>query len=155
MIASHQISFAQKINGIASNVYDGDTFKLTKSDGTILKIRLANIDAPELAQAHGQASRDFLKSMIDQKNVGVDILSKDKYLRSVGVVFLNDQNINRMLVAAGHAWHYLKYSKDAELYMIEKKARLNKKGLWQDENPTPPWQYREEKRAAQKPKQAA
>ncbi|TXI14821.1 MAG: nuclease [Pedobacter sp.] len=155
LIAAQAIAFAQKVSGIASNIHDGDTFRLTQTDGTVLKIRLANIDAPELDQAHGIASRDFLKSMIDQKNVVVEIQTKDKYARSVGVVFLNNQNINRLLVANGHAWHYLKYSKDAELYIIEKSAKMNKNGLWSTANPTPPWKFREDKRAAQKPKQVA
>ena len=143
------------MSGIASIVYDGDTFKLTQSDGTVLKIRLANIDAPELAQAYGKASRDFLKSMIDQKNVMVEIQSKDKYQRSVGVIFLNNENINHSIVANGYAWHYLKYSRDFELSKIENDAKMNKKGLWKDEKPLPPWQYRDEKRAAQKAKIAA
>lgn len=61
LIASHYVVFAQKISGIASHIYDGDTFKLEKSNGDLIKIRLANIDAPELSQAHGIASRDYLK----------------------------------------------------------------------------------------------
>ncbi|TXI13288.1 MAG: thermonuclease family protein [Pedobacter sp.] len=150
LLAAQTIVFAQKVSGVASNVHDGDTFKLTIADGTILKIRLANIDAPELTQAHGLASRDFLKSLIDQKNVSVELQTKDKYTRLVGVVFLNNQNVNQALVANGQAWHYLKYSKDSELFSIEKMAKAHKKGLWKDENPTPPWKYREEKRAVQK-----
>lgn len=155
LIAAQCIAFAQKVSGVASNVHDGDTFWLNKPDGTILKIRLASIDAPELAQAYGKASRDFLKKLIDQKTVVVDVQEKDKYQRSVGVVFLNNENINRTLVANGYAWHYLKYSRDAELSILEKSAKVNKKGLWHDEKPLPPWQYREEKRAAKKPKIAA
>ena len=53
LIASHTVLFAQKISGIASYIYDGDTFNLRKLNGDLIKIRLANIDAPELEQAHG------------------------------------------------------------------------------------------------------
>jgi endonuclease YncB( thermonuclease family) len=53
LVASHHVVFAQKISGIASHIYDGDTFMLKKSNGDLIKIRLANIDAPELEQAHG------------------------------------------------------------------------------------------------------
>ena len=85
----------------------------------------------------------------------MDVQEKDKYQRSVGVVFLNNENINRALVANGYAWHYLKYSRDSELHSIEKIAKMKKKGLWRDEKPLPPWQYRAEKRAAKKIKMAA
>jgi endonuclease YncB( thermonuclease family) len=155
LIAAQSLAFAQKVSGVASNVHDGDTFWLNKPDGTVLKIRLASIDAPELAQAYGKASRDFLKKLIDQKTVVVDVQEKDKYQRSVGVVFLNNENINRALVANGYAWHYLKYSRDAELSKIEADAKMKKKGLWHDEKPLSPWQYRADKRAAQKIKMAA
>lgn len=49
------------------SVYDGDTFRVINSDTREeLKIRLACIDAPEKKQDMGIASRDYLRSLLNQ-----------------------------------------------------------------------------------------
>ncbi len=51
-------------------------------------------------------------------------------------------------VKAGFAWHYKKYqheqsSEDQQLYAdAENKARDERLGLWRENNPSPPWEYR-------------
>ena len=133
---------AQTIIGIASNVHDGDTFRLIKTDGSFIKVRLANIDAPEITQAYGIKSRDFLDSCINKKTVKVEIQTIDRYGRSVGILSVNGKEINRLLVFNGLAWHYPKYSKDKGLASIETKARGKKIGLWSDKTPMAPWEFR-------------
>ncbi len=142
LATSYHIVLAQTISGIASNIDDGDTFKLKKSNGGIINIRLANIDAPELSQTHGKISRDYLKKMIDGKKVVVEVQRVDALGRCIGVVFLNSININDQLIANGHAWHYA-MSKNINICKIENMARRNKVGLWADPNPISPWEYRE------------
>lgn len=87
--------------------------------------------------------------MIDGKVIVVHIQDMDKYGRAVGVVFSNNMNINDASVANGHAWHYWKYSKNINICKIENMAKHNKVGLWSDPNPTPPWEYRENKKTFQ------
>ncbi len=48
-------------------VVDGDTLDVEHEDGTVNKIRLANIDAPELAQEGGQEAKDALESLVQGK----------------------------------------------------------------------------------------
>lgn len=136
LAASNHVVFAQKISGIASHIYDGDTFRLKKSNGDLVQIRLANIDAPELEQTHGIASREYLQKMLKGNEVVVDIQDIDKYGRTVGIVFSNNININDASVANGHAWHYWRYSKNINICKIENMAKRNKIGLWADPNPT-------------------
>lgn len=149
LAASNHVVFAQKISGIASHIYDGDTFRLKKSNGDLVQIRLANIDAPELEQTHGIASREYLQKMLKGNEVVVDIQDIDKYGRTVGIVFSNNININDASVANGHAWHYWRYSKNINICKIENMAKRNKIGLWADPNPTPPWEYRERRKTLQ------
>jgi len=67
----------------------------------------------------------------------------DKYGRFLGNIIMEDgRSLNEELVAAGLAWHYKYYSDDEELAELEEKAREAKLGLWTDENPIPPWEWR-------------
>lgn len=42
----------------------------------------------------------------------------------------------------GYAWVYKKYSNNSSYYEAEKLAKRNKKGLWVDNNPIEPWEFR-------------
>lgn len=129
---------------------DGDTFKLLTPDSTIVKVRLANIDCPENKQPYSQKAKDFTSQAIFGKNVSIDVLKKDRYKRSIAIVFYNDSlNLNNQLLINGLAWHYIKYSKDMELQKMEDKARKNKIGLWQEANAIPPWEWRDNKKKKQ------
>lgn len=145
-IALQGVVQAQLLKGKVSHVYDGDTFRLNQPSGLFERIRLANIDAPEIKQSYGLLARCFLKKLIDKKVVEVDIITTDKYGRKVALLYMNGRQINRLLVAEGLAWNYPQYSTDTILVSVEKSARVHKIGLWQEENPTPPWRFRAERR---------
>jgi endonuclease YncB( thermonuclease family) len=64
-------------------------------------------------------------------------------------VFLEDGTcLNNAIIAAGYAWHYTQYSNDATLAALEKEARKKKLGLWIEENPMSPWEFKEKKKKA-------
>jgi len=46
------------------------------------------------------------------------------------------------MISEGFAWHYKKYSKDKSYDALENDARINKRGLWTDQNPVSPWNFR-------------
>jgi endonuclease YncB( thermonuclease family) len=132
----------ERINGKVFSVHDGDTLTLLIAGNQTIKIRLAQIDAPESNQAFGQQSQQSLSSMVFGKDVIVDKETIDKYGRTVGTVFLGNQDINKEQVARGMAWVYRQYLHDESLLSIEDGARQRKIGLWSDPNPVPPWEYR-------------
>ncbi|AMR33749.1 hypothetical protein A0256_21090 [Mucilaginibacter sp. PAMC 26640] len=69
----------------------------------------------------------------------------DRYGRTVAKIELEDGKIlNYEIVKNGYAWQYRAYSKDMALALIEERAREQRLGLWQDANPTPPWNFRKE-----------
>ena len=104
------------------------------------KVRLYGIDAPEKKQDYGQKSRKFLASLIAGQVVEVEPKGKDRYKRTLGIIYYKGQDINAQMVKNGYAWAYVKYSK---IYVDqEKTARKNKLGLWQSSDPTPPWEWR-------------
>jgi endonuclease YncB( thermonuclease family) len=66
----------------------------------------------------------------------------------VGFVILDGQDMNLEQLKAGMAWFYRYYQKELSLEkrklyaQAEAEARANKKGLWQDKDPMPPWEWR-------------
>jgi endonuclease YncB( thermonuclease family) len=66
----------------------------------------------------------------------------------VGFVILDGQDMNLEQLKAGMAWFYRYYQKELSLEKrklyakAEAEARANKKGLWQDKDPMPPWEWR-------------
>jgi len=138
--ASPQVT-RPRLMGMVVNVHDGDTITIRDAHGDT-HIRLGNIDAPELKQPAGLESGDYLRGWVLGKTVTVDVQTIDKYGRTVGIVFLNDININEKMVEAGWAWVYPKYNRDPTLYAVEKEADDAKRGLWRNPNPQQPWEFR-------------
>jgi endonuclease YncB( thermonuclease family) len=123
-------------------VHDGDTVTCLDDANQQQKVRLAEIDAPELGQDFGKVSRDALAEMVFGKTVEVVDDGKDRYGRWIGHLIVDGQDANRQMVATGNAWHYATYSQDASLATLQQQAQSQKLGLWSQPNPTAPWDYR-------------
>ena len=138
----------QEPSGRVVAIADGDTITILDSANTQHRIRLEGIDAPESHQAFGEQSRLSLSGMIFGKDVSVSYQKIDQYGRLVGKIILDGKDINLEQVKAGMAWHYKFYEdeqtpEDRELYdRAEAEARAARRGLWQDPNPTEPYQFR-------------
>ncbi|MEB0262198.1 MULTISPECIES: thermonuclease family protein [unclassified Mucilaginibacter] len=136
-------------------VKDGDTVVLLSPDNQSITVRLAEIDCPEKSQAFGQAAKQFTSDLCFGKKVKLIGNQKDRYGRTVAQVELeNGTNVNYEIVKQGFAWQYRAYSKSMELAMLEKHAREARLGLWQDTNPTPPWNFRKEAKTKRVEKKA-
>jgi len=138
------ISFAQ-LTGKVVAIADGDTFTMLVNKQQI-KIRLHGIDCPEKGQDFSQVAKDFLSDYVFDKVVTVSTKSKDRYRRTIGIVTVDGKNVNEKLLEAGLAWHFKKYDKNPAWAKLEEVARKNKRGLWVNGNPVPPWEWRKRKR---------
>ncbi|MFH1723131.1 MAG: thermonuclease family protein [Elusimicrobiota bacterium] len=79
--------------------------------------------------------------------VTIEIETIDRYRRIVGKAILPDgRSLNREAIRAGFAWWYRKYSNDQTLGELEKEAREARRGLWVQDNPEAPWEYRRRRR---------
>ena len=121
---------------------DGDTATLLTSSNKSVKIRLAQIDAPEKNQAFGEKSKQSLSNLIFGKQVSVEVETKDRYGRSVGKIKVAGVDANLEQVKQGMAWFYVQYGKDSAYRNAEASARSNRIGLWSEPNPVPPWEFR-------------
>jgi len=139
---------ADSLTGKVVKITDGDTLYVLDANYKDHKIRLAGIDAPERRQAYGLASRKHLLSIVAGKQVRVEYQKRDRYGRIVGKVLLDGIDVCLEQVKVGFAWHYKKYqheqsAEDRELYAdAENKARNERLGLWRENNPNPPWEFR-------------
>lgn len=122
LFAPFIVSAEETLSGKIIWVTDGDTAGLLVEGNEKVKIRFSGIDAPESSQEYGKKVKQALSKRIHGKQVTVQVSGKDKYGRSIGTVFLDDENINLWLVANGFAWHYKNYSKDKALAKAEKKG---------------------------------
>ncbi len=140
--------------GAVVSVHDGDSITVRREeDREKVKIRLYGIDAPEMpvkgrweAQAYCKRSRDFLRGLLPQgSRVAVMDMGFDKYTRTVaGIVSLpNGKIAQEELLRAGLVWIYPKYCPDCRQWKtLEEEARAARRGLWQQKNPVPPWEWR-------------
>ena len=140
---------AESLQGKVIGITDGDTVKILDQNQVEYKIRLAGIDAPEKKQAYGQESKQALSDCAFEKIAIIDGNKKDRYGRIVGKVIVNGTDCNLRQIKLGMAWHYKKYESEQEvedrsLYAQEEYlAQRDRRGLWNDNNPVSPWDYRQ------------
>jgi len=131
----------EELKGKVVAVTDGDTLKVLVNKETIT-VRLEGIDAPESKQSFGNKSKEALSEMVFGKTVTVKKTGTDKYKRTLGIVIVGDIDANAKMVENGWAWHFKKYNDEERLAKLEDAARKAKRGLWADEKPLAPWDYR-------------
>lgn len=139
---------ADELSGRVVAVADGDTITLLTPDKRQIRVRLAQIDAPEKAQPYGQKSKQALSDLVFGQTISVRVETTDRYGRTVGTVFYEGKDVNLDLVRSGHAWVYRQYANDREYYSAEERARTMQIGLWalQNDQRVPPWEWRKSKR---------
>jgi len=84
--------------------------------------------------------------------VAVESNKLDRYGRVIGKVLVNSQDVNLEQVRRGCGWHYKKYQNEQILddrlsyNAAEESARASRVGLWADNEPMPPWEWRKTRR---------
>lgn len=144
------------------SVGDGDTIRVDDS-GKKITIRVACIDAPEMAQSpNGQKAREALQALLPiGSTVSLKVQTKDRYGRTVAEVFTqNGANAGLTLVQQGHAFAYRQYLKqcDAWAYLDrEKLAERYRLGVWRSADGIErPWDWRATRRGGEsRPRQRA
>jgi hypothetical protein len=114
-----------------------------------VKVRLYGIDTPEKGQDFGQKAKDLTSSLVAGRNVEVEQKDVDRYGRVVGLVKVDGQSLNEMIIQNGYAWVYRQYCKEqfcSDWIRSEETARQQKKGIWSSPVVVPPWEWRAAKR---------
>lgn len=138
--------------GKVVRIADGDTVTVLDLSKVRHKVRLTGIDAPEKKQPFGNRSKQSLSDMVFSKTVIVKTDKRDRYGRELGKVLINGIDVNREQIRRGMAWHYKAYQRDQstddrQAYAeAENKAKEQRRGLWIDSDPLPPWEWRKVRR---------
>lgn len=133
---------AALVVGLVVAIVDGDTLTVLNEDFQQVKVRLAEIDAPEKRQPFGARSRQSLGDLCHEKRAEVRVIDVDRYKRIVGRVTCAGVDANAEQVRRGLAWVYDRYAKDKTLYRLQDEARGAGRGLWADRAPVAPWDWR-------------
>ena len=137
------VDVENEFDGKVIGIVDGDTIDVLYEEQSSVRIRLEAIDCPEKAQPYGQKAKQFISSLCFGKMIHVKKSGKDRNGRLIAFCYLEDgMNINYAMVKNGYAWHFVKYSKDNNLAGIEEKAKAQRVGLWSDDAPIEPWNWR-------------
>ena len=140
-LTSNAHAFAGKVVSVA----DGDTITVLR-ERTQVKVRLLEIDAPEKAQAFGAKSKESLSDMCFGNAATLADKGRDRYGRTLARVTCDGVDANAEQVRRGRAWVYDRYVTDKMLYAVQEEAKAERRGLWKDEKPVPPWEWRKMKR---------
>ena len=124
------------------SVHDGDTLTVLIEHRQV-KVRLTEIDAPELGQPFGTKARQSLSELCFGKTATLDVRGHDRYRRTLAQVTCSGTDANAEQVRRGLAWTYARYTKaDSPLFAIQQAARTEHRGLWSDPAPMAPWEWR-------------
>ena len=145
------------LDGIVISVGDGDHLTFSNS-GKEIRVRLFGIAAPVITKISrsepwlskpGQrfAGRAFmaLAKKVLHKQARIEIIHLDRHDQAVAVVYVDGRIINLEMIAEGWAWaarHKNHHPVPLEYIRAEEQARAGKAGLWLEENPTPPWEFK-------------
>jgi endonuclease YncB( thermonuclease family) len=142
----------QTIIGKVVGVSDGDTITVLDKQKRQHKVRLEGIDAPKSAQDFGSRAKQSLSDLVFGKTVTVTSWKKDEYRRVLGEVTLDGKDIGLEQVQRGMAWahHYsaIRPEEPTPEELAEEQARKERRGLWADASPVPPWEFRESGKTA-------
>jgi endonuclease YncB( thermonuclease family) len=144
LVAAHGIALAgSQLPGRVLRVIDGDSLVL-EVRGAQYRVELADIDAPELNQPWGTNAAERLNAAVVGLFVVVEGRPLDRGIR--GRVVVRGRDVALDLLYDGLAWSTLPV--DPQQYVAhpyseaERQAREAGRGLWSDERPVPPWEWR-------------
>lgn len=143
MLLAFALFFSAEV--VAQTVTDGDTIKL---DGT--SYRIWGIDAAENKQLcpdgwpAGRAATTYMRELMHGHTIACERKTTDRYGRTVALCRADGVDLGAAMVRAGHAWAFIRYSKD---YVDqEQQARAERLGV-HAHGCRPAWEWRLEQRA--------
>ncbi len=138
---------AEPYRATVIQVWDGDSIVVSTMAGP-QQIRIFGIDAPEKDQPFGAQAKRYLEGLLKNQQVVIEPLEQDSYQRTIANVTQQQRSVADQLVEQGFAWAYRRYNPPNALIEKEARAKRERRGLWQNSQPTPPWIWR--KKAKQK-----
>ena len=143
LCAAASVQAREIFAGQVSHVTDGDTLWVQPdAGGTAVKVRLQGLDAPEICQHGGKASRDLLAELALNKRVVVTVASYDRYGRALATLALGGRDLGAEIVRAGQGWSYGWRGRPGPYAAEEVLARQSRRGVFVASHPESPRDFR-------------
>lgn len=117
------------VQGVVTQVVDGDSLWFTPEGRAPMEVRLARMDAPELCQAHGVEAKTALAELALNKPAKLHSLARDMYGRVVAQVVVDGVDLATRMVEEGQAWSARQRNDRGPLMKQERMARALSRGL--------------------------
>jgi endonuclease YncB( thermonuclease family) len=139
---------ANELRGRVVAVGDGDDITMLTDRWQRVRVRLAEIDAPERRQAFGDRARQILSQLVFERRVVLRVDGTDRNRRVIAHVFVGRQHVNAEMVRRGAAWVFPRHSGDPALLRLQREAEAARRGLWAlpERQQVPPWEWRARRR---------
>src|SRR2546428_3979502 len=155
LLSVYTLCSASALEGQVAEVVDGGTITVISLKRPV-KVKLIGIAALDPNQPYADVARQHLSDLILNKFVVVRYSRlQDGYL--VGKVMLGDMDVAAQMIRDGVVW----YDKPDESHLedlerqlydaSEQAARNERRGLWHDESPMAPWEFRKARLASVNP----
>jgi len=115
-----------------------------RNSGPPVKVRLAEIDAPEIAQQDGMTSKKSLSELVLHKQVSVYSQATDIYGRLIAQITVDGKSVNEEQVRRGMAWDYSNYHSNKTYIALQNEAQQARRGLWAGAEIMEPAQWRKQ-----------
>lgn len=151
MASGASVAAAAEISNVHGKVVtysSGTAFAILDSGEKLRRIKLSGVDAPERRQRFASESRQLASQWLGTKPIDIAVDGTDKDARVTGRVVVDGRDVALALIEAGLAWcdpgddKLLAEQTRAAYRTACDQAKAQRRGLWQDANPVPPWEYR-------------
>jgi endonuclease YncB( thermonuclease family) len=126
----------------------GSAFAVLNQSEKLKRIKLSGVDAPERRQRFGPQARHLAAEWVGTGAFEITIDKTDEDGRIHGRVVVDGHDVGFELIKAGLAWCDPADITEIPLTVREKyqqecvRAKAQRRGLWLDQNPMPPWEHR-------------
>ncbi len=143
LMTNQSAALTETLQGTVSRVSDGDTVQITVSNSRKpVKLRIQGIDAPEICQSGGKASRDALRTRLLRQNVTFTTQARDQFGRVIARVEHRSEDVGQWMVSNGHAWSDAYRSNPGPYAAEQTVAQKKSLGLWAQRPAIEPKQWR-------------
>lgn len=133
--------------GRVAYIIDGDSL-CVEVDGSDIEVRLWGIDSPEYDQPKAEQSKGALSKLASGRNVDLKIMYQDRYGRTVAEMFVAGGSVNEQMVSSGQSWVHPYFCREPvcrRWKLLETAARRQRLGIWNSDNPVPPWEWKKQR----------
>ncbi len=136
-----------KYDGRIGRIWGGDNFEVV-CEGKIHYAFIRGIDTPEPGQPYYREAIEKLVKLCRKKKATINVIDRDEMKREVCDLTVTDPKTMVQtdpaleLVKSGLAWHVENNEEWSRKYKLaEARAREERKGIWSQPNPVPPWEF--------------